>query len=1224
MDNRFQSCDSQRLLALMELEAGDADAAADQPPPAQSEAVPQIEGYRIIGRLGEGGMGTVWRAVQLRTRREVALKLLSSSSFGSERTRLRFDREVELTARLEHPHIARLYDSGCSGGCHFYAMELVDGIHLDEYVARQKLDRRQILQLLRIVCQAVNHAHQRGIIHRDLKPSNILVDRAGQPHIVDFGLARAVLEQADVAGEALTLDGQMAGTLAFMAPEQAAGQINRLDTRTDVYGLGATMYLLLVGQPAHDQRGPRYQVLKRIADDDVQPPRLLNRQIDVELEAMLLKALERNSDRRYGSAGELAQDISRYLNNEPMEAVPPSSLYKLRKFAGKHHMAMSVTAGVVLLLLTATAVSLWQAVRATRARQAALLAEQNALQAQLASDRQARRANAASNFMVNILSRARPVGSGHTMSVLDLLDGVSKQIRPTLRDQPEVEIQVRSALGIAYHQMGFNDVAASHLREALKLSRSLPGGANSELTLRLAAHVPVTPTLAPGDAAQAVRQAQDAHTTALTRFGPADPLTQQTAIGLAAALQQRADRVVGHEADLASAEDVLLPIVREPRVRYRTVHELCVVLIAERKFDKAASLATDALARAANDPTCLPLERAYLYADLVESLAAGEQLEKASQAAGIALDYDRRNLGAFHEVTQTQLRNFVDILRRSGQRPRASQLIEDDLHWARVIYPEDERAVADLLRKLGRIRMDDGDPSGIEIFAQAAEMHRRLAGPNNATARILAREVLLLRLGAHRQAADGTLGAQVFCALEDSLRDQITQLPEPGSVSTSATRYAVARWGPSGGGEIVASGNLDDLPKASDLQPGMYLLSLDLPVEGAQPLHQVMWILIANWRIEYYDGTGVGRFSPNSWPAIVKSGRVAGAAPSLAFSSVLRQRPTGSPAHFALTATTKLDLPAGRYRFAMTSDDGARLFVDGRRLVNSWSVHSVRRDFADVELDSGPHVLRVEYFEEGDRFNLWVTAEPRSEGASKIAASLGARPRRSVSTAIEQDTASHTPDAIAASAVLYALTGKYRQAVDAYETAIDLDATNPMWWQSRTLLSVALNDADGYRDWRGRMLRQLVPSDDRSVAARTVIAGSMENTAEPPPRALLDKLSVDAAPDSQRALCQLALGIVNYRSGRFEAAVASLKAAAAGRLTHEARAAAELFAAMSLRQLDRGAEARSLFDEASTSMASLPNPEQEELDATEAQDRLIAGLALREAVAVPAGSSPGK
>ena len=200
---------------------------------------PQVEGYETIGPLGQGGMATVWRAVQKSTQREVALKLLAGGPFASDKVRARFEREVELTARLEHPNIARIYDSGIRHGVYYYAMELVDGVHLDAHVVGRGLSRLQIMALMRTVCEAVQHAHQRGVIHRDLKPSNILVAEDGQPRVLDFGLAKALLESD--GGLTISAEGAVAGTPAYMSPEQAAGHQDEIDTRTDVYSLGVVL-----------------------------------------------------------------------------------------------------------------------------------------------------------------------------------------------------------------------------------------------------------------------------------------------------------------------------------------------------------------------------------------------------------------------------------------------------------------------------------------------------------------------------------------------------------------------------------------------------------------------------------------------------------------------------------------------------------------------------------------------------------------------------------------------------------------------------------------------------------------------------------------------------------------------------------------------------------------------------------------------------------------------
>lgn len=329
---------------------------------------PRFAGYDITGRLGEGGMGVVWRAVQRSTRREVALKVMGAAGVGSERARLRFEREVELSARLDHPGIAKVFDGGLDAGLCYYAMELVDGVPLDRYVTERALPPRQIVQLMRDISRAVQHAHLKGIIHRDLKPSNILITGEGQPKVLDFGLAKA-LEGTD--GPQVSLDGDIAGTPVYMSPEQAMGRLDQIDTRCDVYTLGVILFRLLAEDFPHDSSGSAMELMRRIGTTEPRRLRQLNPLADRELEAILARALAHDPVRRYGSAGELADDLDRYLSGEPVVARAPTVTYLLRKKVRKHRLPITIAAAVALALAGA---GVWAYVGVTRERNIALAA----------------------------------------------------------------------------------------------------------------------------------------------------------------------------------------------------------------------------------------------------------------------------------------------------------------------------------------------------------------------------------------------------------------------------------------------------------------------------------------------------------------------------------------------------------------------------------------------------------------------------------------------------------------------------------------------------------------------------------------------------------------------------------------------------------------------------------------------------------------------------------
>ncbi len=297
---------------------------------------PRVGHYRILRLLGEGGMGTVYEAEQDNPRRTVALKAVRLG-LASPALLKRFAHEAQVLGRLHHPGIAQIYEAGVAeDGQPFFAMEFIRGLPLDEYARRHGLDLRARAGLLARVCDAVQHAHDRGVIHRDLKPANILVEETAQPKVLDFGVARAT--DADLLTEAgLTRTGQLLGTPSYMSPEQVAADPAAIDHRADVYALGVILFELAAHRlPYHLEDRPLAEAARLILEED--PPRLgaIDPELRGDVETIVAKALAKDPARRYPSAADLAADLRRWLAHEPIQARPPSALYHLRQFARRH------------------------------------------------------------------------------------------------------------------------------------------------------------------------------------------------------------------------------------------------------------------------------------------------------------------------------------------------------------------------------------------------------------------------------------------------------------------------------------------------------------------------------------------------------------------------------------------------------------------------------------------------------------------------------------------------------------------------------------------------------------------------------------------------------------------------------------------------------------------------------------------------------------------------
>lgn len=315
-----------------------------------AQANPDIEGYDILEHLPRGGQAVVYKALQKATKRNVAVKVLLQGPHRSPQAQYRFEREVDLAASLKHPNIVTIHDSGISHGQYYYVMEYIQGQTLEKHVESKNLSPRQIMTLFNKVCSAVAYAHQRGVMHRDLKPGNILVDDDGEPHILDFGLAKLVDGSEQNEQTVMTsIAGQVIGTLAFMSPEQAAGQTDEIDIRTDVYSIGMILYKIMTGEFPYDITGAMLATLQNIQQEEPVRPSSITR-INSEIEAIILKSLEKEPERRYQSAAEMQQDIRGWLQGMPISARANNSLYMLRKLIIRHRYASTVV-GLLLVII---------------------------------------------------------------------------------------------------------------------------------------------------------------------------------------------------------------------------------------------------------------------------------------------------------------------------------------------------------------------------------------------------------------------------------------------------------------------------------------------------------------------------------------------------------------------------------------------------------------------------------------------------------------------------------------------------------------------------------------------------------------------------------------------------------------------------------------------------------------------------------------------------------
>lgn len=429
----------------------------------QTSALGRISSYELTEVIGRGGQGVVFKAMQSGTGRIIAIKRLSAGAFASPELRARFEREVETISALDHPGIVTVYGAEQVDGQLMLAMKLIDGQPF--HLWSENRSPREILEAFAELCDAVQHAHQRGVIHRDIKPKNILVDRNGHPHVLDFGLAK--LHSEEPSG--LTHTGDFLGTFLYAAPEQFAGRSGVVDVRTDIYSLGAVLYQALTGKTMFPAIGGVKEMLDAILTTEPATPSSINPRLDREINAIVLKAVSKDKGSRYASVDALRTDVCRYLRGEAVLAHPPSFRYLARKFVRRNRAAVFTSAAFVLVLLVATTIAATLYVRAENAR---ILVQEKERIARLEIAKQ----ETVNRFLQDMLGRAnRLKHDGRDLTMREVLDAASAQLDLEAESyEPEVEATLRMTIALSYLGIGAGDVER-HLRRALDLRRQLYG-----------------------------------------------------------------------------------------------------------------------------------------------------------------------------------------------------------------------------------------------------------------------------------------------------------------------------------------------------------------------------------------------------------------------------------------------------------------------------------------------------------------------------------------------------------------------------------------------------------------------------------------------------------------------------------------------------------------------------------------------------------------------------
>ena len=657
--------------------------------------------YRLLELIGEGGMGDVWLAEQKEpVRRRVALKLIKAG-MDTREVVARFESERQALALMDHPAIAKVFDAGSTPeGRPYFVMEYVAGTPITTYCDRHKLTMRQRMELFIRVCEGVQHAHQKAIIHRDLKPSNILVsevDGKPMPRIIDFGLAKATSQRL-TDRSMYTRAGAVLGTLEYMSPEQAGSAGEDIDTRTDVYSLGVVLYQLLTGELPLDLKKLAYEeTMRRLREQDVPRPSSriltqgadsaitaqnrgtdppsLTRQLRGDPDAVVLKALEKDRKRRYGSPSELAADLGRYLRNEPVSAHPPSAGYRARKYICRHRLGVAMAAAAVLLLAGSAIMEAIQLGRISRERDRA--------------DRERDRANHITDFMTNMFKVSDPSEAlGNTVTAREILDKASNDIDTGLKNDPELQAKLMYTMATTYQGLGLYPRAQSLLEHALEIQRGVLGPENQD-------------TLRSMNSLGNVLNNEG-------RYAQAEKLHRET-------LSIRR-RVLGPE-----SQDTL-----------SSMNSLANDLWSEGHYPEAEKLYRETLSirrrvLGPENPGTLTV-----MSNLANTLWREGDSAEAEKLYREALDISRRVSGPENPHTLNFINNLANLMDQSGRYAEAEQLNRQALDIRRRVLGPDHQDTLVSMNGLAAAMDDEGRHAEAEkLYRQVLDIRRRALGPNH-------------------------------------------------------------------------------------------------------------------------------------------------------------------------------------------------------------------------------------------------------------------------------------------------------------------------------------------------------------------------------------------------------------------------------------------------------------------------------------------------------------